>query len=388
MKKLLNTLTSMALRNALARVKVSQRSSFSGTRLVCAQFWVLVVVLCAQSFFTNLSESQNSLILFWLHSALTRQKLGLPILPKSGRPRKLPPDIMVGIKDEAGHLARYGKALDAQDITKSIIQRKKTKAVNPFAEVSPPSYYQLLQVLDFISPDGAVGAELQTAKRQNECTDLRNGIACAVVATACLEGISPALIFNSDDICFELGLDRDLRVYVPTEVKLELSQLNRGVKVTGYQKIPCGSCVQHHCRRWPASPLRLQNQRWQIFKNANFWDFRVAYHLASTRITMTHKDFIAILYQSNIFDTIGSEKRKFLLDSQNLGLREHVYDNDPANLAIEHIALLCLLVALCAQPLLLSTNWSLETLSWAASQKENKRVTLLQHRNVHENIEF
>jgi hypothetical protein len=42
--------------------------------------------------------------------------------------------------------------MDAKDIRKSIIERKKTIAVNfdPFAEVSP-SYYQLHQVLDFIT---------------------------------------------------------------------------------------------------------------------------------------------------------------------------------------------------------------------------------------------
>jgi hypothetical protein len=44
--------------------------------------------------------------------------------------------------------------------------------------------------------------------------------------------VSPALIFNSDDIGFELGLYRDLRLYVPKEVKFELSQLNRGSRVT------------------------------------------------------------------------------------------------------------------------------------------------------------
>ena len=79
---------------------------------------------------------------------------------------------MVVIKDEAGYLARDGKSMDAKDIRKSIIERKKANAVSPFAEVSPPSYYQLHQVLDFISPDGAVEAELQTTKRQKECADL------------------------------------------------------------------------------------------------------------------------------------------------------------------------------------------------------------------------
>jgi len=63
------------------------------------------------------------------------------------------------------------------------MERKRANAVNAFAEVSPASYYQLHQVLDFISPDGAVEPELQTTKRQNERADLRNGIACAVVAT-------------------------------------------------------------------------------------------------------------------------------------------------------------------------------------------------------------
>jgi len=80
-------------------------------RLVCAQFWVLCVRYALKFFFTDLSL--NALISFWLHSTLNRRKLGLQILPKSGLPRKLPPDIMVGSKDEAGHLAIDGKTVGA-----------------------------------------------------------------------------------------------------------------------------------------------------------------------------------------------------------------------------------------------------------------------------------
>ena len=55
-------------------------------------------------------------------------------------------------------------------------------------------------------------------------------------ATACLEGKSPALVFYWDGNGFGLGLDRDLRVYVPKEAEIELSQLNGGIKVTGDPK--------------------------------------------------------------------------------------------------------------------------------------------------------
>jgi hypothetical protein len=50
-----------------------------------------------------------------------------------GAPESSPPDIIVGIKIEAGHLARYGKAMDAQDTRKSIIQRKKEAFFAPSA---------------------------------------------------------------------------------------------------------------------------------------------------------------------------------------------------------------------------------------------------------------
>ncbi len=55
-------------------------------------------------------------------------------------------------------------------------------------------------------------------RRKQQKGDLRNAIPFAAVSHACLEGISPAFIFNSDDVGFEVGGGKDNKVYAPTEV--------------------------------------------------------------------------------------------------------------------------------------------------------------------------
>jgi len=121
-----------------------------------------------------------------------------------------------------------------------------------------------------------------------------------------------------------------LKLYVPKEVKLELFQLNRGIKVTGDTKkfsiahvfniIAADGLLLHSAckiRDDTFSKMRI----FEVFEWLNIWLLPVA---------ITHKDIIAILFRT-ILKPLVQKKRQFLLDSYNLGLREHVYDNDTAN---------------------------------------------------------
>ena len=262
----------------------------------------------------------------------------MPIIPVSGRPQKVTPMVKQSIINQASNMARAGTAADRGFVENALIQAKKEKAVNQLAEVSPPSAYTTRQMCKAIAPTGAVQAETQTTKRQMEKGDLRNAISFAAVSHACLEGISPAFIFNSDDVGFELGGGKDNKVYVPTEVKRELTLINQGIKVTeDTQKFR----VAHLFNTIAADGSLLHSAckiRDDSFSTMRIFELDKSLTVWFLPLNKSHQDFISILYRSFLIPLV-LKKRDFLQASQMQGLREHVVGADPAKLVVKLVTL-------------------------------------------------
>jgi hypothetical protein len=168
-------------------------------------------------------------------SALQRLEHSRSLMPKSGAPRKVAPEVLVAVEQQTRSRARAGNAVFAHDIPRLIEETRRSTRSNPQDELPPVSRSTLYRARKELNL-AEVLADTQTQTRAAAKADLRNSISLCAVAQTCLEGVPPELTFCFDEVSFYLENNKNPVVVLPRDLVAELKDAHQSVKVAGAKR--------------------------------------------------------------------------------------------------------------------------------------------------------
>ena len=135
--------------------------------------------------------------------------------------------------------------------------------------------------------------------------------------THVLKAFHLRLFLTHDDVGFELGGGKDNKVYVPTEVKRELTLINQGIKVTeDTQKFR----VAHLFNTIAADGSLLHSAckiRDDSFSTMRIFELDKSLTVWFLPLNKSHQDFLDSL--SQLFNSTGIKKTRFSAGITNAG---------------------------------------------------------------------